>query len=92
MGDDSFNDVTKKLVEEAIANIGRDLWKDFIDYDNNVVPPIYQLPKQGHYKITADYNVSTTPMAQSFCDHEWVNVGLLFDKYVCKKCDKDKLY
>lgn len=38
------------------------------------------------------FNVETTPMAQNFCDHEWVNIGLLFDKYVCKKCDKDKLY
>lgn len=24
------------------------------------------------------------------CQHEWINVGFHFDKYVCKKCDKDK--
>lgn len=58
----------------------------------DIIPPIYMLPN--HVKIVEykPFNVQTTPMAQSFCDHEWVNVGLLFDKYVCKKCDKDKLY
>lgn len=23
-------------------------------------------------------------------EHEWINVGFHYDKWVCKKCDKDK--
>lgn len=24
------------------------------------------------------------------CEHEWVNVGFNFDKWVCKKCDQER--
>ncbi len=30
------------------------------------------------------------PNDSRFCDHEYVNVSLFFNTFVCKKCDKEQ--
>ena len=31
------------------------------------------------------------PISKNYCLHEWVNVGFHFDKFVCKKCNEEKV-
>lgn len=30
---------------------------------------------------------ASTPATEASCDHEWIDVGFRFSKYVCKKCN-----
>ena len=42
------------------------------------------------YKVLSTYNDPYYGSSPTYCSHEWVNVGFHWDKYVCKKCNKDK--
>lgn len=54
--------------------------KDLINF--KYMPIKYNIPTtEGRYEIRMDL---------VGCSHEWVNVGFHFDKFVCKKCNKDK--
>ena len=38
-------------------------------------------------------NFSQNDLSKPYCwDHEWVDCGFVFSKFVCKKCDKLKEY
>lgn len=56
--------------------------KDLINFKH--MPIEYNISTaEGRYKIRMD-------LVGGCCSHEWINVGFHFDKFVCKKCNKDK--
>ena len=75
MTDDNW---TYKLPKGNTINL------DKVKIDNifKHIPIGYIIPTtEGRYEIRMDL---------VGCSHEWVNVGFHFDKFVCKKCNKDK--
>jgi len=42
------------------------------------------------YRILSTHNDPYYGSTPAYCSHEWVNVGFHWDKWVCKKCNKDK--
>lgn len=56
----------------------------------------------GKYIVTGsgEYGTITLPpgtvygidpaVQPTLCNHEWINIGFTFDKFICKKCDCEK--
>lgn len=54
------------------------------------LPEGYKIDLEHLYSGLNPINVEIDMAVSSGCNHEYINVGFHFDKFVCKKCNKDK--
>lgn len=62
----------------------------YIISEHSLADEISKLARDYHeYKVLSTYS-SPYYGESTYCSHDWVNVGFHWDKWVCKKCNKDK--
>jgi hypothetical protein len=63
----------------------------YIINDNSLENELDRINHDYHsYRVLSTHNEPYYGSSTTYCSHEWVNVGFHWDKWVCKKCNKDK--